>query len=122
MGGHCLEETAADDRNKSTMLEKFSIKHYLRKEQWRILHGAAAAVDSFVSAFVTGFFFYFNILKEHFNHFREEWSFNGFISGAEYPKVNTEVAPFKHFNRGSKNADLLTEKKGKCFRSVCFIS
>ena len=33
MGGHCLEETAADDRNKSTMLEKFSIKHYLRKEQ-----------------------------------------------------------------------------------------
>ena len=69
----------------------------------------------------------FSISKECFNGFREEWSFNVFIFGAEYHKVKAEKPQLLNFlKEEAKLAIYITRRnrvRGKCFKkSVCCIS
>lgn len=53
------------------------------------------------------------ILKECFNCFREESSFNGFILGAEYHKVNAEMWQLLNFSIGESKMAIYITRSNK---------
>ena len=55
----------------------------------------------------------FNILKECFHGFIEEWSFNVFFDGAEYHKVNAEIWQLFNFLIGESKMAIYITRSNK---------